>query len=130
MIPQLAPPDLRRKLDGLRSIGEGWVRGALHDLGNYPGAVLDGNSEAKVFGRVFQFSHGASILSEIDRHEGYNPANPAACEYVRKRVAVTLNNGEIIESWMYEYNGRTFGVPTVSGGRWDGRKNHSVAEAK
>jgi len=119
LIPQFAPPGLQGVLAGFRLVGEGWLCGELYDLGNYPGAVFDRESEAKVFGRVFQAADETSVLEELDRYEGYDPASTTN-QYVRQCYSVTLDNGDLVECWVYEYNGSTSGRPIIRSGRWRG----------
>jgi len=118
LLPQHTPPAMRRVVARLRLLGEGSVRGRLYDLGNYLGAVLDDAWDKRVYGAVFQLPDRSTILDELDRYEGYDAASPRLCLFVRRRHPVELSEGDIIECWVYEYNGEPAGMPVISSGRY------------
>ena len=122
LIPQYAPDHLREIIAGFQLIGEGSLLGTLYDIGNYPGAVFDDSSSSRVFGRVYQVRCDDLLLAELDRYEGYDQLSPAEGEYLRRRHNVTLDNGNVLECWVYDYNWSTEGFPTITSGRWDGNK--------
>ena len=121
LIPQFAPLHLRETLAGLQFVAEGSARGILYDLGAYPGAVFDDKSQGIVCGRVFQ-GNAEGLLGALDRYEGYDPASPGTSEYLRKRVLISLDNGKMIDCWVYEYNGSLAAASIVSGGRYTPRE--------
>ena len=118
LLPQHTPPAMRRVVARLRLLGEGSVRGRLYDLGDYPGAVLDDASDKRVYGAVFQLPDRSTILDELDRYEGYDAASPSLCLFVRRRYPVELSDCNILECWVYEYNGNSAGVPIIASGRY------------
>ena len=118
LIPQFAPPHLRDILAGFHFIGEGSLRGTIYDFGNYPGAVFDESSQSRVFGRVYQAPCDDMLLAELDRYEGYDQLSPEAGEYIRRCRNVTLDNGEMVECWVYDYNWSTEGFLIIASGRW------------
>jgi gamma-glutamylcyclotransferase (GGCT)/AIG2-like uncharacterized protein YtfP len=118
LIPEYAPEHLREVLAGFHLLGEGWVRGTLFDFGNYPGAVFDDSSSAKVFGRVYMGSSDDLLLAELDRYEGYDQLVPADGEYIRRRRGVTLAHGAVKECWMYDYNWSVEGFLIIANGKW------------
>jgi len=122
LIPQYAPDHLRETLAGFNFIGEGSLPGMLYDFGNYPGAVFDEASSSKVFGRVYQAPCDGLPLAELDRYEGYDQISPEAGEYVRRCRNVTLESGDVLECWAYDYNWSTAGFLAIASGRWDGSK--------
>lgn len=75
-------------------IGTGRVKASLYDLGAYPGAVKEGNSE--IVGDVFELRN-ETVLAVLDEYEGD--------EYRREIEAVKLSSGETVEAWMYWYKG-------------------------
>src|SRR5271166_1237247 len=123
LIPQFSPPHLRPLLARFRLVGEGWARGTLYDLGTYPGAVLHGGGENRVFGRVFRATVDLPEVAELDRYEGYVSESSESSEYLRKRCEVQMESGEVKESWVYEYNQNTVGLPVIDSGRWGGGKH-------
>jgi gamma-glutamylcyclotransferase (GGCT)/AIG2-like uncharacterized protein YtfP len=100
--------------------GEGSVRGALYDLGDYPGAVFDKASDKRVYGLVFQLPEDSQVLKALDRYEGYEPAAHGASLFVRKLVCVDLPTGGTSECWAYEYNGDPASAPVIASGRYEG----------
>jgi gamma-glutamylcyclotransferase (GGCT)/AIG2-like uncharacterized protein YtfP len=118
LIPQYAPEHLREILVSFHFIGEGWLPGILYDFGNYPGAVFDVSTPAKVCGRVYHAPCDDLLLAEFDRYEGYDQLLPTEGEYIRQRRYVTLASGNVVECWMYDYNWSTDGFPIIAGGRW------------
>ena len=118
LLPQYVPSEMRGVVAPLRFLEEGSVRGMLYDFGEYPGAILDETSDKRVYGAVFQLPGGSRILDELDRYEGYDPANFGSCLFVRRRCPVEVSDGSVIECWVYEYNGNPQGVPIIASGRY------------
>lgn len=116
--PGLAPADMAAAVDTLQPVGEGWVRGVLYDLGEYPGAVLDDCSESRIYGRVFRLPEDAEVLRELDAYEEFYPEAPAASQFVRRRCSVTLASGGELGCWIYVYNRETGFAQVLSSGRF------------
>lgn len=81
--------------DHTRVVARGTVRGALYDLGEYPGLVASDDEDARVPGVVLVVS--ATALAQLDRYEGVDEGL-----YVRERVAVECDSDRI-EAWLYRY---------------------------
>ena len=96
-----------------RLVGTGTVRGWLHDLGAYPGLVLDARGQA-IVGEVYRVT--AATLRAMDRIERYDASDEAGSYYVRRRVPVTLSEGGTLDAWVYECNARVYrlGTPTTA----------------
>jgi len=99
-----------------RVVGAGTVRGWLHDLGAYPGLLLEPNGQA-IVGEVYLVT--AAALRAMDRIERYDASDEARSYYVRRRVAVALSEGGTVEAWVYECNERVYrlGAP-ISATDW------------
>jgi len=67
------------------------------DLGSFP-ALIPGNGMAA--GVLLEID--STALTVADRIEGYFPERHD-CFYVRKEIVVTLNDGEKVKAWTYEY---------------------------
>jgi gamma-glutamylcyclotransferase (GGCT)/AIG2-like uncharacterized protein YtfP len=78
---------------GASFVSEGTARGALVDLGRYPGLV---DGRRRVRGEVYRL-HSVELLATLDREEGYN--------FVRSRAIVTLASGRRARAWLYRYRG-------------------------
>jgi gamma-glutamylcyclotransferase (GGCT)/AIG2-like uncharacterized protein YtfP len=120
LIPEFAPEHLRDILAGFQFLGEGSLAGTLYDFGSYPGAVFNDASQSMVFGLVYRAASDDLLLAELDRYEGYDQLSPAEGEYIRQRRNVTLDNGSVVECWMYDYNWSIEGFPIIADGHWHG----------
>jgi len=96
--------------------------GRLLDLGAYPGALPapPGAPEAGVeVGELVAVP--PARLDELDRYEGYDPADPCRSRFVRERVVATTRNGERVPCWVYAWAGGPAGRE-VPGGDWAARR--------
>ena len=89
---------------GARFVGLGRVRGALLNLGRYPGLV---DGQGPVHGEVYQVED-PELLQAIDRAEGYN--------FERRLKLVTFANGRRRRTWLYEYRGPRRDAVPIPGG--------------
>jgi gamma-glutamylcyclotransferase (GGCT)/AIG2-like uncharacterized protein YtfP len=105
--PGLAPTQVARVAAKLQPVGEGFVRGALYDLGGYPGAVPDPKAPGRIAGAVMELPEDESVLKKLDAYEGFDPEAPGESEFVRVRQAVELKTGGTVECWIYCYNRKT-----------------------
>lgn len=116
--PGCAPKKVATLAAKLRPVGEGFVRGALYDLGRYPGAVPDARAASKIAGTVMELPEDENIFRQLDDYEGFDPQAPGASEFVRERQTVDLSDGRKLECWFYRYNGKLDGVPVIRSGVW------------
>jgi gamma-glutamylcyclotransferase (GGCT)/AIG2-like uncharacterized protein YtfP len=116
--PGLAPSKIARVAAKLRPVGEGFVRGALYDLGGYPGAVADPAAKGKIAGTVMELPDGEDVLAQLDRYEGFDPQAPGTSEYIRERQVVELKTGGTVECWFYRYNRKPQDEDKVESGVW------------
>ncbi|OKS89460.1 gamma-glutamylcyclotransferase family protein [Mucilaginibacter polytrichastri] len=82
----------------LQFISNATVKGALYDLGNYPGYVEKEPGEVK--GEIYLISEIDKVFEVLDVYEGLFNDDP---EYIRNKIAVQLPGGEEIESWIYTF---------------------------
>ncbi|NCD70386.1 gamma-glutamylcyclotransferase family protein [Mucilaginibacter agri] len=82
----------------LQFISEATVKGALYDLGNYPGYVEEPTGDVK--GEIYLVSEIDKVFEILDEYEGLFDNEP---EYIRKKKEIEIPNGETIESWIYIY---------------------------
>src|ERR1700735_1001057 len=102
--PGFAPTKIARIAAKLRPVGEGFLRGALYDLGGYPGAVADPNAKGRILGTVLELPEDEGVLASLDKYEGFNQQSPETSEYVRERQVAELKSGRTVECWFYRYN--------------------------
>jgi gamma-glutamylcyclotransferase (GGCT)/AIG2-like uncharacterized protein YtfP len=116
--PGFAPTKIARAAAKLRPVGEGFLRGALYDLGGYPGAVADPAAKGKIVGTVMELPEDEGVLASLDKYEGFNPQSPGTSEYIRERQVVELKSGGTVECWFYRYNREPRNAGLVEGGMW------------
>jgi gamma-glutamylcyclotransferase (GGCT)/AIG2-like uncharacterized protein YtfP len=103
LLPKHAPREIAPTVRKLRRVGQGFVRGRLYDLGDYPGAVLT-RSGPLIRGLVFELPEDPEVLERLDQYEEFNRSRPKASLFVRKRRVVQLQDGRKIYCWIYAYN--------------------------
>jgi predicted acetylornithine/succinylornithine family transaminase len=126
--PALAPPGLKEVIGQWRKVGDGFVPGRLYDLGKYPGAVLDSDSQMRIIGEVLQLPDEGATLAALDAYEGFNPDDFSASLFVRRKCDVTLADDSRIECWIYVYNRPVAPSTIIQSG--DYLKMQAEAEAK
>lgn len=82
--------------------GRGWIRAALFDLGLYPAAVPD--PAGQVWGELYEMQEPEAVLGALDAIEGYRPDEPDASLYIRQESPITLEQGGLVDAWVYYYN--------------------------
>jgi gamma-glutamylcyclotransferase (GGCT)/AIG2-like uncharacterized protein YtfP len=92
------------------SVVPGCIQAKLYDLGPYPAVVLSSSSEPRVnrvLGEVWTMApeHIAETLRVLDEVEGF-VLHRDDNEYLRKVTEVTLESGERIPAFVYEYANR------------------------
>jgi gamma-glutamylcyclotransferase (GGCT)/AIG2-like uncharacterized protein YtfP len=97
-------------------VGPGRVRGALYDLGRYPGAVETRETAAFVHGEVYLLRDPGRDLEALDRYEGLDEERPESGEFRRSRTVVDLDDGRTVAAWIYLYNRPTAGLARVRSG--------------
>ena len=116
LLPGRAPAEIAEGVELLRPAGEGFVRGVLYDLGDYPGAVLDPSSQQKISGVIFELPEDADLLRRLDAYEGFNAAAPEKSLFVRTLHPVTIATGQGLDCWIYVYNRESASDFEVIGG--------------
>ena len=111
--PDSAPAEIADVARTLEFVSAATVRGRLHDLGEYPGLVLDDSPDAPLVpGNVFLVADGKT-LAAIDEYEGFRVSNPETSLFERTHVAATLPDGGRRTCWVYVYNGDVGSHPMV-----------------
>ncbi len=85
-------------------LGQAWCQGRLYRIAHYPGLVLSEDTRDRVFGEVYRLHQPKSTLAALDRYEECGSGFPEPTEYVRRELPVTLNSGEPLMAWVYQYN--------------------------
>lgn len=117
--PKWAPREIAPIVKRLKYIGDGFVKGRLYDLGDFPAIKLRSNSRTRVRGRIYKLPTDRKTIHSIDAYEEYFPTHPDKSLYLRKLTEVELENGKKVRSWIYEYNGRPAPSSLVKSERYE-----------
>ena len=99
LLPDLAPGKFEDLVCSLETVGRGQVSGRLYDLGLYPGAIVDPQTDCSIKGMVYRLPPTPAVLSQLDQFEGVDDGL-----YVRLPAVARLESGEELEVWIYQYN--------------------------
>jgi len=116
--PGLAPTSMADATAKLRTVGPGFVRGVLYDLGRYPGAIADASATGKISGTVMELPDDSDVLRALDEYEGFDPQSPETSEFVRERQEVELASGGTLLCWFYRYNRKIDAARVFPSGVW------------
>lgn len=102
------------RMAGAVLLGKGWLAGRMHRIDWYPALVCGGGG--KVRGEIYliRLNH----LIELDAFEGITPDAVEPREYRRVKVEVNLDNGEVVEAWVWEWAGSLDEAPELEGDDW------------
>lgn len=97
-------------------LGRARVGGRLYRISYYPGLVPDVG--ASVWGDAYRLPEAglAALWERLDAFEEIR--GQADDEYYRGRGVVRLESGEVVEAWIYWFQGDTAGLDPVPGGDW------------
>lgn len=104
--------------DHFTLIGEGYVNGALYDMGEYP-AAIPSSADKKIVGELYQLAESADwdwVIAQLDDYEGISPEEGEPTLYRRETTTVILSNGAAHEAWIYWFNGSVEGRPEIDSG--------------
>jgi gamma-glutamylcyclotransferase (GGCT)/AIG2-like uncharacterized protein YtfP len=104
LLPALAPAELADVICSLEAVGRARVQGRLYDLGHYPGAIVEAESDSCINGVIYRLPPTRSVLSLLDQFEDVNATNPDEGLYVRLKAMARLEDGQELEVWIYQYN--------------------------
>jgi gamma-glutamylcyclotransferase (GGCT)/AIG2-like uncharacterized protein YtfP len=102
--PERAPVEIAEVARRLRSLGKARVRGALYDLGEYPGVVMGPQDRGVVQGEVFLLPEDDDTLARMDAYEGFDVGDLAGSLFVRREVRARMEDGAELVCWIYLYN--------------------------
>ncbi|MGJ7580158.1 gamma-glutamylcyclotransferase family protein [Variovorax sp. RHLX14] len=109
--------DIERRHPDARYVASAHISATLHDLGAYPGAVLDestGDARRMVRGEIYRIDE--SIERALDILE--EVAEDGSGEYLKRRVDVKTSSAEY-SCLIYEISlSRVEGRPVIASGDW------------
>ncbi len=99
-------------------LGQASCRGRLYLIRHYPGLVLSDDPTEIVHGELFRLRARDELLGEFDMYEACGEGFPEPTEYLRRMLAVTLEDGAAGEAWTYVYNWPVTGLPHIASGKF------------
>jgi len=123
LLPGRAPAEIAPIVRRLRAVGDGFVRGRLYDLGEYPGVVLDETGK-EIPGKIFRLPEEPEVLKRLDEYEEFDAAQPEGSLFVRKEWPVIRRGGNrTLVCWVYVYNQQAGAAPTIMSGDFPKSRN-------
>ncbi|MEL6674100.1 MAG: gamma-glutamylcyclotransferase family protein [Bacteroidota bacterium] len=98
-------------------IGPGEMSGSLYQIGEYPGAVFESESNNRVYGDVYEITKPEQLLHRLDHYEGYDSNAPQRSLFVRKKHVIYFEE-KPLECWVYIYNRPTYAHKRIPSGRY------------
>ncbi len=113
-----ARPGWKRVDLPLSPLGHGCIWAELYDLWTVP----RGNSREPLarVGEVHRMLDALTTLRRLDEIEDYRRDDRDASLYVRREAPVTLNDGRIVDAWVYFYNAPVGAAPRIESGDYLG----------
>jgi len=108
--------DINRLQPAPHYLGQARIRGALYDLGSYPGVILGGTGwvQGEVYALVAELERQLDVIEEV--------APVPSGEYVRRQVELVLD-GRLLRCLVYEIDARRVqGRPRITTGDWVRRR--------
>ena len=94
------------------------IEAGLFSLGPYPTIKLDEDGITMGEVHTFRSEDFKAVQMLMDRIEGYNSKAPKEGLFNRHKVEATLEDGEVVTAWVYEYNGEIDPDGKVEDGVW------------
>ncbi len=94
------------------------IDGALYDLGDYPGLVIE--ARGQVQGELYRILD-PSVLADLDAYELFRPGDPAPFHRATGRGSLYLRTAIPVgadRAFVYVLNGLPRSAPRVTGGDW------------
>jgi len=115
------PLDRRGLADLRTSVKPATIEGSIFTFkhAGFPTIKLDGGG--LVIGEVHTYpeKHLRDVIQTMDSIEGYNKHAPDKGLYNRHQVEATLDNGDVVTAWAYEYNGPVDPKLRIQEGVWE-----------
>lgn len=99
---------------------DGYFRGKLYNLGEYPGAVKSNNPEDKVYGSVFALEKPETVLSMLDEYEETGDQFAEPNEFIRTKTEIVVGKNEKLLCWIYLYSRSTENLSPIKTWRISG----------
>jgi gamma-glutamylcyclotransferase (GGCT)/AIG2-like uncharacterized protein YtfP len=96
---------------------DGKFNGTLYNIGEYPGAILNAESDYYVYGKIFMVTDPDNILQLLDDYEGFGADQQQPNEFTRKLIAIETPD-KVVECWVYLYNLPIDGLSVIESGKY------------
>lgn len=98
--------------------GEGYFNGKLFEISWYPGAILSTDEDDKVFGHIYKVNDEEKTFKILDDYEGISETAEVPNEFLRVLIDAYLNNGIMLQTWVYVYNLQTSNLKQIASGNY------------
>ncbi|MDA1273787.1 MAG: gamma-glutamylcyclotransferase [Verrucomicrobia bacterium] len=105
-------------LEPAEFLGSGWFAGTLYDLGEFPGAIVTQNLSRKVKVEIYRLLSPETAWAGLDEYEDCDPARKSDALFHRTILAVELDSGGQLSTWVYLYNRSTETLSPIQSGDW------------
>lgn len=98
-------------------VGNAKAKGKLYDLGSYPAGVPT-EDENFIVGELYllkQENEFSWAFGQLDDYEGMT-VEPGEAQLYRREIAEIIFNDQLVNAWIYWYNGDVTGKPIVQSG--------------
>jgi gamma-glutamylcyclotransferase (GGCT)/AIG2-like uncharacterized protein YtfP len=102
------------RMEGSEFVGVGRISGQMHRIDWYPVLVCGGDSFVK--GELYLVSD--ENLVALDVFEGITPDADQPREYRRVKATVSLESGESMDAWVWEWAGGLVAAEPLDGEDW------------
>jgi gamma-glutamylcyclotransferase (GGCT)/AIG2-like uncharacterized protein YtfP len=98
-------------------LGLAKFQGRMYRVAHYPGVVASDDPADQVTGTLLRLGpRFETTLRQLDRYEGYSPADKAGSLFVREKAQVTDTQGRTHLAWIYLYNRPVAQCPRIVSG--------------
>jgi gamma-glutamylcyclotransferase (GGCT)/AIG2-like uncharacterized protein YtfP len=97
-------------------VGEGSYQGLLYRVTHYPGAIPSHDPAHQVRGDLFRLKDLPQSLAQLDAYEEIGATPAHTDEYVREIAQVCLDDGTLVNAWVYRYNRTVSGLERIVSG--------------
>lgn len=103
------------RMTAAKFISPATVTGRLYRVHWYPGMVLDEAGSA-IHGDIYEVDK--DTLAILDVFEGLAAGEVEGTEYRRLKSPVTLEDGRVVDAWVWEWIGATDEIKRLADGDW------------
>ncbi len=98
-------------------VGNASAKGKLIDMGSYPAGIPSAD-ESVITGELYRIRHENEFswaIGQLDDYEGV-AVEPDEIQLYRREITTASCNEQLINAWIYWYNGEVSGKPVIASG--------------